>query len=262
MTFITKRYINTIQGQIHSRISNCPDNTIPLVMLHQTASSSVMYEKLIMRLSGTLGIIAPDTPGYGESFDPSTPPTIEYYADILHELLTQFEIQSCYLFGHHTGAAIAVQFIQKYPDMVDKLMLSGPPLLSEKQKEQLSRGLAKGKLDTDGGHLKKVWKRIYSRSLSGDLNLIQRETLLTLRASRYHESYQAVFEQDFAEQVKNITCPTLIICGEQDTIRDSAEPTHALIPHSELIFVPDAGTYICDENIEEVFEILRSFLLD
>lgn len=222
----------------------------------------MMYEKLMERFSGTLGVIAPDTPGYGMSFDPPMLPTVEYYADILHELLTQLGIQSCYLFGHHTGAAIAVQFIQKYPDMVEKLVLSGPPLLSKAQKKYLSSGLIRGKLDTDGEHLKKVWERIYSRSLSGNLDLIQRETLLTLRASRYHESYQAVFEQDFAGQTKNIICPTLIMCGEQDTIRDSAEPTHALIPHSELILVPDAGTYICDENVEGVFQILRSFLLD
>lgn len=262
MTFVTKRYINTKDGQIHIRMSASPKGLIPLVMLHQTASSSVMYEAIIGKFKDSIGIVAPDTPGYGASFDPLAPPTVSYYTEILHEVLTQLGIERCYFFGHHTGAAIAVQFIQSYPQFVEKLVLSGPPLLSDEQKDSLNSSLTKGQFDTNGEHLQKIWERISSRSLAGDLDLIQRETLLTLRANRYHETYQAVFEQNFAEQIKQITCPTLIICGEEDTIRASAEPTYALIPHSELKIIPNAGTYICDENTDEVVQILRSFLID
>ena len=52
MTFVTKCYIKSKNGQIHLRMSPIPEGTIPLVMLHQTASSSVMYEALMEKFDG------------------------------------------------------------------------------------------------------------------------------------------------------------------------------------------------------------------
>lgn len=259
MTFVTKRYINTKYGQIHCRLSGDSSAT-PLVMLHQTASSSVMYEALMTALPD-FRIIAPDTPGYGMSFDPAQQATISFYAETLHGVLASLEIERCHLFGHHTGAAIAVQFAHDYPDTVEKMILSGAPYLSDEQKAALSRTLSQADIPADGSHLQKVWERITSRSLTGDVNLIQREVLQTLGASRYAETYQAVFEQDFAGLLATIQQETLIICGDQDTIRASAEPTHEALSNSDLVIISDAGTYICDENTEVVADILRGFLV-
>ncbi len=260
MTFITKGYVNLLDGQVHYRLSG-HGSSIPLVMLHQTASSSVMYEQLMSMLTA-FHIIAPDTPGYGESFDPQHKPTIAYYAEIVHQLFNEMNIGKCYLFGHHTGSAIAVQFCHDYPERVEKLILGGPPHLTEQQKQALKQTLSDSTIPHDGSHLTKVWGRIRSTTQIENLQLVQRETLLTLRASRYHESYQAVFEQDFAGLLAHIHCPTLIVCGEHDTIRASAEPTHSTIPMSELIIVPEAGTYICDEHPEELAQIIRQFIND
>jgi len=259
MTFVTKRYINTKFGQIHCRLSGDFSGAV-LVMLHQTASSSVMYEALMTALP-QYSIIAPDTPGYGMSFDPAEKVTIPFYSEILCEVLQSLEIEHCHFFGHHTGAAIAVQFTHDYPDKVEKLVLSGPPYLSNEQKTSLSRTLSNEDIPADGSHLQKVWKRIKSRSLTGDTNLIQREVLQTLRASRYADTYHAVFEQDFAGLLAEIEHETLVICGEHDTIRVSAEPTHKALSNSEFIIIPEAGTYICDENTAALADIIREFLV-
>lgn len=258
MTLIRKRYINSSYGQIHCRFSGDESSPV-LVMLHQTASSSVMFEKL-MRLLPEFLVIAPDTLGYGASSDPQGTPTIKQYSESLREILSTLDVSNIILFGHHTGSAIAVQFAHDYPEMVIKLILGGPPYLSDEQKIMLKKSLKSTQLTDKGTHLQATWERIKSRSLSGDLELIQRETLLTLRATRYSETYQAVFKQDFASLLTKINCPALIICGEHDTIRTSAEPTHNALVNSEIIILPNSGTLMCDENSEQVAETIRQFI--
>jgi pimeloyl-ACP methyl ester carboxylesterase len=256
MTFITKRYINLNAGQIHCRTTGKGE---ALVLLHQTASSSVMYEKLMHELAEDFWLIAPDTMGYGESFDPIEAPTIADYAASLDELVNALGVESAYFFGHHTGAAIAVQLANMYPQKVKKLILSGAPLLSQAQKDKLSAGLIRDAIPVDGSHLLKTWERIKSRSLRQDLALIQREVLLTLRASRYHESYKAVFEMDFAAALKALQCPTLLIYAEHDTLIDSKEAAETLL-NTKAVVIPDAGTYLCDEAPEVLAKIIKDFL--
>ena len=256
-----KAYVSTPDGQIHYRYTTSVDaGRIPLIMLHQTASASVMYERVMARLEGEYAIIAPDTPGYGQSYDPPRPLTISYYAETLKRVVDELDITECYLFGHHTGASIAVQFAHDYPSYVRKMILSGPPYLSEAQKQSLAQSLTTKALDDDGQHILKLWQRIRGRAPeNADLSFIQREVLLTLRASNYADTYHAVFAQDFAGQLAKIACPVHVICGEFDTIRASAEPTHQKLKNSKLTIIPDAGTFMCDFQPDIVANYIRDF---
>ena len=261
MTFVLKNYLPTTYGQVHYRhCGNLQDGSVPLVLLHQTASASVMYEAMMRLLAPQIVSFAPDTPGYGMSFDPMNKPSIKFYTQVLKECLEQLKIETCYLFGHHTGAAIAVQLAHDYPELAQGLILSGPPYLTHKQKQRLKATLPEGKFASNPDYYAKVWQRISSRSLTQDPELIHRETLLTLRATGYAQTYEAVFEQDFAKQLPSITCPTRIICGDQDTIHESAEPTHQAIQHSSLSIITNAGTYLCDENPKQVVSLIQDFI--
>jgi haloalkane dehalogenase len=258
MRQLRKGYVNCSAGQIHFRTNGAvlPDRV--LLLLHQTASSSAMFERLIAALPADLPVFAPDTPGYGASFQPVTPLQISDYAHLLAETLHAAGIRRAVVFGHHTGAALAVALAAEFPTMVDGLILSGPPLLSDEQKQQLAAGLTAGELSADGDHLLKVWKRIQSRSPHSTLDLVQRETLLTLGASRYADTYRAVFAQDFSGQLAQLTCRTLVIVGQHDTIRASAEPTRAILG-CDLIEIAAAGTYLCDEQPQAVAAIIQDF---
>ena len=58
---ITKGYANTPQGQIHFRTTGTlAGGQTPIVMLHQTACSSAMWEKVIAHIDGALPTIAFD----------------------------------------------------------------------------------------------------------------------------------------------------------------------------------------------------------
>ena len=71
---IKKGYIDTTDGQVHYRVCQGP-GSLPLVCLHQTASSSQMYENLMETLHGQYRVFVLDTPGFGQSFVPPQVPT-------------------------------------------------------------------------------------------------------------------------------------------------------------------------------------------
>ncbi|MCP4139140.1 MAG: alpha/beta hydrolase [Chloroflexi bacterium] len=258
-TTIQKTYINTPNGQVHIRQAGDLKKP-PLVLLHQTASSGMMFEPLMQILADEFLLIAPDTPGFGASFSPPDAFSVSYLSDALYAALTSFGVDTCYIFGHHTGASLAVQMAFDHPDFVHRMVLSGPPLLSKDQVEGLRASLPTFALADDGAHLTQVWDRIRKRDSALSLETIQREVLLNQMAKEAAQgTYQAVFDQPFGEQLSALDMPILAMGGENDTLRACLEPAHALLKKGQMKVIPDAGPYICDQNTETVATILRDF---
>lgn len=260
MSIIRKGYADTPNGQVHFRQLNKVDET-PLVLLHQTASSGMMFEPIMSLLADSFHTIAPDTPGFGASFPPPNLFTVQYLSDSLHAALTSLGVESCYVFGHHTGSALAVQMTFDHPDFVKRAVLSGPPLLSVDQVNGLRASLKAFGLADDGGHLIHVWARIRKRDMSLPLEVVHREVLLTQSARNAAQgTYQAVFDQPFGEQLASLEIPILVMAGENDTLRASLEPAYKLLRNGKMRVIDGAGPYVCDTHPHTVTEILKTFL--
>jgi pimeloyl-ACP methyl ester carboxylesterase len=265
MTFnaqIKRGYLPIRSGQVHYRCAGeRRAREPPLVLLHQTASSSVMYEALMARLAQRFFIFAPDTPGFGGSDALPGQVTISRYAGVLADCLRRFEIGECLLFGHHSGASIAAQIAHDHPERVQRLVLSGPPLLSRAQLEALVPAVEPLALAPDGGHLAAVWRRIRAKDAAAPVELSQRETILTLVAgARYSEAYEAVFHHDLATVLGRITQPTLVMAGPADPLFASLEPAHRLLLRGSCVVLERGGTYVCDREPDLVARALLHFL--
>lgn len=258
---IRKGYVDTPNGQIHFRQLKKVDG-VPLVLFHQTASSSLMYEPLMNLLAGDFHTIALDTPGFGASFSPPNLFTVSYLSVSLHAALTQFGVESCFVFGHHTGSAIGLQMAFDHPNFIKKMVLSGAPLLSEAQITGLKASLKPIALTEDGSHLTQVWERIRKRDSSLPLETVHREVLLTQSAREAAQgAYQAVFDQPIQHQLSSLDIPVLLISGEHDTLRASVEPAYQLLKHGEMKVIPNEGPYICDQNPQAVANVIKEFIL-
>lgn len=261
MSIIRKGYVDTPHGQIHFRQLKQVDG-VPLVLLHQTASSGMMFEQMMTLLSDSFHTIAPDNPGFGASFSPPSLFTVHYLSDSLHAALTNLGVESCYVFGHHSGSAIAVQMAHDHPAFVKKMVLSGAPLLSEAQINGLKASLKPFAIAEDGSHLTQVWERIRKRDLTLPLETVHREVLLTQSAREAAQgAYQAVFEQPFAEQLSALEIPILVMAGENDTLRASLEPAFSILKNGTMKLIPNEGPYICDQNPQAVADILKEFFV-
>lgn len=65
---------------------------------------------------------------------------------------------------------------------------------------------------------------------------------------------------DFSNEVQNIKCPTLIICGEKD--RANIRSAHYLkenINNAELIIIEDVGHIVNEENPQKLASILDQY---
>lgn len=258
---VRKGYVDTPHGQVHFRQAGVRvRGRLPVVLLHQTASSSVMFERLMAELAGACWMFAPDTPGFGGTDPLPVRGTIAGYAEVVVAALRRMEIDRCLLFGHHSGASIAVHIAHDHPALVDRLALSGPPYLSRAEIEQLVPTVCPVELDPDGGHLLAVWRRIRAKDPDAPLALSHREAVLNLLAGvRYPEAYEAVFAHDFAGQLAALAMPTLVMAGARDTIRHCLPRAHAALRDGRMVAFSDGGTYICDRAPGLVAGALRDF---
>jgi len=68
---------------------------------------------------------------------------------------------------------------------------------------------------------------------------------------------------NITDQLGQITCPTLIVVGEEDQIKGPklAEMMAARIPQAEYVIVPGAGHALCLDKPEPLNTLLLGFVL-
>jgi pimeloyl-ACP methyl ester carboxylesterase len=158
---IRKAYVDLTDGQMHYRYSVAPKGGLPLVFLHQTASSSAMYQAVMEKLDGLVTMYAFDTPGFGGSFRPPKKPDVAYYVGAIIEAMKALNISRCHLFGHHTGAAIACQLAADFPAHVEKLGMIGPVQLTQADRDLWQKtAIHPMSYSALGDHLQWTWQRV------------------------------------------------------------------------------------------------------
>ncbi|CAM4207780.1 alpha/beta fold hydrolase [Gillisia hiemivivida] len=109
---------------VHYRDEGDKADSLPLVLIHGTASSLHTFDAWADSLKKTNRVIRMDLPGYG-----LTGPflngdyTIENYTAFLKDFLAALGIKKCVLAGNSLGGQIAWNFSLEQPDMVEKLIL-------------------------------------------------------------------------------------------------------------------------------------------
>ena len=163
-------YVATSFGQLHYRYAGTPGAPV-LVLLHQTPSTSAMYEPMMRVLAGQFRLIAPDTPGMGMSDGLSEPMSVPGLAAGIAEFLDEIGVVRSYLFGHHTGASIAAELAAQNPALVEAIALSGPPLLTREMRDKLPALASTFAAQEDGEHLSSMWRRIRDKDNSAPLEI-------------------------------------------------------------------------------------------
>jgi pimeloyl-ACP methyl ester carboxylesterase len=95
----------------------------PIILLHGYAQTSHMWRPLIVELSKTRTVIAPDLRGFGESSAPPDGYTKAAMAQDIHALVKSLNYDRIRLVGHDIGLMVAYAYAAQYPDEVDRLVL-------------------------------------------------------------------------------------------------------------------------------------------
>ncbi|GHA35912.1 alpha/beta hydrolase [Salinimicrobium marinum] len=115
----------------------------PVVLLHGFLESGNIWEDLLNDYSGNRQMITIDLPGHGKSGVIGKNHTMEEMEEAVHHVLQELKLEKVDFIGHSMGGYVSLAFLEKYPEMVGKIVLlnSTPAADSEERKENRERAI-------------------------------------------------------------------------------------------------------------------------
>jgi pimeloyl-ACP methyl ester carboxylesterase len=256
---IRRGYVDVGDGQIHYRVR--AGRGTPVVCFHQTASSGAMYEAVMRAWPGAHPVYALDTPGFGGSYDPEGQPTMAQYADRLAEAIQALGLGAVHLFGHHTGASVAVEIAVRYPTLARSLAMIGPVTITAEEAQFFKTLYPKDfVLKADGSHVKKMWEYVAEIGGASSLALHHREFVDTARAWQGHlKVYSVIWDQDFTGHFRQVKCPMAILCSQGDILWPMYERAKSLRPDATAIEL-EGTNFQPDEAPANVAQAVHGFV--
>ena len=95
----------------------------PVVLIHGFGSKKESFMAQIPALSQEFKILSFDNRGSGKSERPNIPYTMEMFVDDIKGLMDYLEIKKAHLLGLSLGGMIGLNYVLKYPNAVNKLVL-------------------------------------------------------------------------------------------------------------------------------------------
>lgn len=261
---IDRAFIRIGEGQVHYRTCGpeAEPSTLPLYMIHASPSSSANLVPLMGVLGASRRVVAPDTLGFGDSPPPAQDvPNADDYAESAVRVMDALGLETCDVYGSHTGAHIACELAILYPDRVRRLVFDGIGIFSPEDKEDyLANYAPEVHPDEFGQHLIWAWNFVrdqvlhfpYSRrtpqyrrahASMPSPEAIQRVVLEVIKGlTTYHKGYRAAFRHPDRERLPLITQRTLCAASEDDPLKDGVEEAASLVPDSVQAVLPGEST--------------------
>jgi pimeloyl-ACP methyl ester carboxylesterase len=255
---IRRAFADLALRQVHYR--HAGTGGVPLVTLHASPGSSKQLEPLIAAMSASRRVIAPDTPGNGDSGPlPQGAPEIRDYALAAIEFLDALGLGAVDLYGSHTGASIATEMAILAPERVRRIVLDGVGVFSaEERAEYLARYAPAMEPDLTGAHLH--WAFMFCRDQylfwpwykRGRENAraaglpsaaaLHQWTLEVLKAiETYHLAYRASFSYPKRERLPLVSRPLLAIVSESDPLLPNTREIARILPGATLKVLPNGA---------------------
>lgn len=97
-----------------------------MILIHGLGASAERWELVVPQLSKNFTVFVPDLIGFGRSDKPSVDYTTELFANFVASFLTSLGIEKSTVMGSSLGGQIAIEYVTKNQQSVDKLVLVSP----------------------------------------------------------------------------------------------------------------------------------------
>ncbi len=261
---------STLEG-VHSWQYGEGDLTVLLV--HGWASSSHLYDNLVQALGDVATFHSFDFPGHGFSSPFDVPPTINTYVDVMDEFCTATDLRPDVILAHSMGGLITLKFMQRRPEITDRLVLVCPVVSGEYGAFHLGSLLARtpfGRWWLD--HSQPFWELLQNP----DLHSLMPAPPMNSRwlSERIREDFrntqwqagvnllQSMCEEDACPHLPSIQQETLLMVGAYDTTVPPSESYLAaeLLPNARLERFEHSRHIPFENEPEKAIAVLREFL--
>lgn len=253
-----------------------------LLFIHGLGSYIPAWKFNIPSLKEHFRCIAIDLPGFGKSDKKTHPATVDFYTEKIFEFLKNLGIKKTSVVGHSMGGQIAIDFSLKHKEFLDKLVLVSPAGFEEFSDNEID--LLKKIVTPDAIYnnneveitlnYKNSFFSFPSKAdyLIEDRIKIREDEEFKNYCSAVSESVKGMIEQPINNELKNISVPTLIIFGKNDSLipnkylhkttpEEIAQDGANKIPNSRLILLNECGHFPQIEKEEEFNKSVSEFLL-
>lgn len=106
-----------------------PPGERAIVLLHGYSASIQWWEEVAPQLARDQRVIAIDLVGHGGSEAPGDPEQFQAdgQAAAVYEALTALGVRQAVVVGHSMGGSVAAAFVDRYPEMVERVVVSDTP---------------------------------------------------------------------------------------------------------------------------------------
>lgn len=228
----------------------------PLMLLHGLFGALSNFQDLIEHFRTQYRVIVPMLPLFELDIFHTTVSGLEKYVNRFIEALGYSGI---HLLGNSLGGHVALVHILKHSERIKSLTLTGSSGLFEN-----GMGDSYPKRGDKEYIRNKTELTFYDPKMATDelVNEVFEITNNRLKVIKIISLAKSAIRNNLGEELNQITQPTLLIWGKNDTITPPfvAEEFHKLIPHSELHFIDKCGHAPMMEVPGEFNRILEAFL--
>ena len=261
---VQREFVQLGYGQLHLRRATprmpITQQKPPVMLFHQSPNSSQVFVEFMAELGADRVVIAPDTPGFGDSDLPADQPDIGFYAGVMAELACSLSYTKVQLVGYHTGAAIAIELAKEHPDLVDAVVLVGIPVFNEQEQARFRAVPWPLPRSADGSHLSAEWTRSMQWRGPGQSEESVLRTFnekLGAGLTAWWGAHAAI-HYDTLRALQRMRAPVLFIRPQDDLWESSLRALPAL-PGTARIDLADFGFGVFEVIPERLARTIREF---
>lgn len=262
---VKRRYVDGRFGQIHLRVAQpiAEPTAPPLLCFHMSPNSSRIYQTFLESIGTDRLVVAPDTPGFGESDPPHSQPSIEDYASAMTEVMDALGLDQVDVMGYHTGSETCVALALLRPNRVRKLVLTSAPIFSDEELQGFRDHYSKPELSEDGSHVAEKWRAYLHWAGPGwtpEHVAVQFADALR-RPDTSWWGHNAAFDFPMGDKLAEVTQPVLVLNPNDDLVEQTRR-ADGLMQNGRIHELPDWGHGYLDVHTSAVCALIRAFLDD
>jgi len=253
---------------VYYRHNELRNGRATLIFVHGLSGSSSAWRFYEERFD-KYNLLFFDLRGHGKSVkkDDFDYYALENIADDIAALVRTLGLGKFVLIGHSFGALLALDFANKYKDMVSSLVLLAPDYrISQTVRAKIVRPFfSLAKIITFKPFKERTGVHIDYREFlnTGDWDI--RRIFTDIKNTSLRVYFYCLWQADKIDgdkMILNIKIPVLIVHGKKDTVFPSSDSERMVrkIPGSKLTILPDANHILVINNFKEVGDEIERFV--
>lgn len=239
----------------------------PIIFLHGIGGNAGNWQPQVERLSARFRCIAWNAPGYADS--PALPEmTFPALADSLARLMDHLQLEKAVICGLSMGGYVAQEFLALHPARVRAAILMctsaafGKPGGDFQQKFLAARLKPMDEGRTPADIAPALVAGMVGPNAGPGVADALTESMSGISPATYRQALNCLVTFDRRDAVKQITVPTCLIAGAEDTTAPAAvmERMAGRIPGSRFHVIAGAGHIANLEEPEETCRLITGFM--